>query len=233
VPELVSRGLASDTGTDKTVAGRSCRVYRFYEPPVGPIKPLSTGSARTSSDDLCIDSDGLILSEAWSLDGKLAERRTATQVRLSATVPSVATATEVSGSIPAARVQPDADPSSFIAPPPVPSGFRPSGQAVDFTLPDPQQPKQLAAVSVVWAYVKGPAVITVEAGREEGGQLPWQAGDTVARPVTLKGLGPATTAVRSDGGEVRIDLGSGNWVRVRGNVPVDSLVNYANQLRPL
>ena len=48
--------------------------------------------------------------------------------------------------------------------------------------------------------------------------------------VTLPGLGTATTALRSDGPEVRVPLGAGRWVRVRGTVPLSELVSYARRL---
>src|SRR5260370_707753 len=67
-------------------------------------------------------------------------------------------------------------------------------------------------------------------GSERGGALPCHDGDTVTAPVDLAGLGPATTAVRSDGFELRIDLGGGQWVRVRGTLPLDDLVSYGHRL---
>jgi hypothetical protein len=84
---------------------------------------------------------------------------------------------------------------------------------------------------VVWTYVKGSDVISVEAGSERPGQLPWQPGDTETEPVQLLGLGPAQSAIRSDGAEIRVDLGSGRWVRVHGTIPVAELAEYSNGLR--
>ena len=88
------------------------------------------------------------------------------------------------------------------------------------------------AQTTVWYFVVGPQVITVEAGSERGGVLPWRAGDTVTNSISLAGLGPATTAVRSDGYQLRIDLGGGKWVRVLGTVPLPELVAYGQLLRP-
>ena len=48
--------------------------------------------------------------------------------------------------------------------------------------------------------------------------------------MTLHGLGPATTALRSDGPEVRVDLGGGRWVRVRSALSVADLTAYAQRL---
>ena len=125
---------------------------------------------------------------------------------------------------------PVAQPSTFIAAPPPPSGFAPSGSALDFRFPDPQNPSQTAATSVVWGFTDGPRVITVEAGSEGGGGLPWNAADTNTESVNLHGLGAASIAARSDGFEVRVDLGGGRWVRVRGTVPLDALITYAHRL---
>ena len=79
--------------------------------------------------------------------------------------------------------------------------------------------------------MRGAQVITVEAGAERGGKLPWPQGDTATSAVTLAGLGRAATAVRSDGYQVRVDLGGGHWVRVLGTVPLPELVTYCQGLR--
>jgi hypothetical protein len=87
------------------------------------------------------------------------------------------------------------------------------------------------AFTVVWAFTQGARVISVEAGREAGGALPWHSDETVTRDIELAGLGPAATAVDSHGYELRIDLGGGHWVRVRGTVPLDDLVAFGHHLR--
>src|SRR5439155_22310261 len=111
-----------------------------------------------------------------------------------------------------------------------PAGFHPAGEPATFGLPDPQAPTQIVAATVVWAFVDGPRVITVEAGQERGGTLPWRPGDTVTDGVQVPALGSASTALRSDGPEVRINAGAGRWVRVRGTVPLRVLVAYAREL---
>jgi hypothetical protein len=104
---------------------------------------------------------------------------------------------------------------------------------VTFRLPDPERPSLTVASTVVWAFQDGARAVTVEAGVQRGGRLPWSPTDTVTRPVRLAGLGEGTTALRSDGPEVRIDLGQGRWVRVRGTVTLDSLTAFAAVLRPV
>jgi hypothetical protein len=232
--DLMARKLAADTGQDRTVAGRACRVYRFAEPPSGPVLALTGGA---DHDDLCLDQAGLVLSERWTYHGSVVLERTATAVRTSngdlpagpdPEPPSTAGAAPMAPG--AATVSPDPRPQSFLAPPPAPRRYQPSGPAVDFRLGDPQNPSSTVATSVVWAFAEGPRSITVEAGTGRGGELPWRTDDTVTKPAALRGLGPATSAVRSDGAEVRVDLGGGRWVRVRGTVPVSELVAYAQRL---
>lgn len=227
MPGLVARHMAVAMGT-KTVAGARCGVYRFFEPPAGPIAALG---GPTDHDDLCIDGRGLVRSERWTYHGQVVLTRTATEVDLaprdaSALSTAGASPTPVDPRAPRARSAPEAQ--SFLASPPLPAHFLPAG-VFEFILPDPQQQGQLLDTSVVWAFTRGPDVITVEAGM---GQLPWQAGDTPVRPVRLARLGPAQTALDSDASEVRVDLGGGRWARVRGTVPLTDLVSYANQLGP-
>lgn len=232
--ELASRGLAEDLGTTSTIAGRRCTLYRFAGPPSGAVAPRDHAA---DHDDLCFDAAGLELSESWTYHGAIVLRRTAVRVRTSAEPgadASLPTPPSLAGAIPVGRggatITPDAHPSTFIAPPPTPSGFTPSGTAVDLTFADPQDPAQTVATSVVWAFTRGPRVVTVEAGSERSGGLPWNARDTVARSTHLAGLGAASTVVRSDGFEVRVDLGGGAWVRIRGTVSLDELVAYAQRL---
>ena len=230
---LTKRSLARATGTTRRISSRSCRVYRFAEPPVGPIRPLAGGD--TDHDDLCLARDGLVLSETWTYRGAVVLDRRAVDVRTSVAAialgpspPSTADAAPaVAGT---ATATPEARPTSFLAPPPRPQGFRSAGLPVAFRLPDPRAPHLAAAASVIWAFVDGSRFITVEAGLERAGQLPWRADDTPTTAVHLRGLGPAVTAVRSDGIEVRVGLRGGRWVRVRGSVPIARLTEYAQSL---
>jgi hypothetical protein len=124
----------------------------------------------------------------------------------------------------------DPSPDSFVAPPPAPGGFR-ARTPEHFTLPDPQHPRTVLASSTVWSWVDGAEVLTVEAGTEAQGQLPWKPDDTVTRPVNLTGLGPAQTALRSDGPEVRVVVSGRGWVRVRGTGRLADVVRFADKLR--
>jgi hypothetical protein len=224
--DLAARHLASSTGTTLHVAGRRCRVVRFLEPPVGAVKPLH-GS---DHDDLCLDHSGLVLSERWTLSGKLAFVRTATRVLLRpiADPLSKAGATPVPGATAAPAATQGTDPSAPVRTPPTPAGYQLARSDV-FTLPPPSGSGVLAH-STIWAYTSGADVITVEAGVEQGGQYPWDDQPTVTSSIKLRGLGPATTALRSDGPEIRVAFGNGRWVRIRGTVALAQLVSYAQTL---
>jgi hypothetical protein len=232
MPEAISRGLVQDGHVSHRIAGRQCAVYRVADPPSGPLRPLDTA---VGHDDLCISSDGLVLSETWTYHGSIVEQRTAVSVFVGESwPPSLPQPGSTSAAGPAstagAVVTTDRSPDTFIAPPPTPPGFSSAGEPVSLRLPDPAQPGANLAATVVWAFDDGARVITVEAGLQRDELLPWSPGDTVSRTVRLAGLGEATTALRSDGPEVRIDLGEGRWVRVRGTVSLASLTAFASRL---
>jgi hypothetical protein len=233
MPEAISRGLAQDQHAVRRIAGRQCAVYRVADPASGPLHPLD---AAVGHDDLCISREGLVLSETWTYHGKVVEQRTAVSVSLDRAWPRSlprpgSTSDAGSPDSAGAVVRADPRPATFIASPSAPAGFRAAGEPVSFRLPDSEHPALTVASTVVWAFQDGVRVITVEAGVQRGGRLPWSPTDTMTRTVRLAGLGEATTALRSDGPEVRIDLGQGRWVRVRGTVTLPSLTAFAEQLR--
>jgi hypothetical protein len=227
VDELVDRKQARLVSS-ATVAGLRCTVYRFVEPPVGPIKAL-TG---TDHDDLCLTPDGLVLREEWTLDGRVVLRRTAVEVTHSPK--GLRRAFDVRDAAPAPPSGPVATVaaarSSFLPDPKPPSGFR-LARRDSFALRQPSDAGPVTLyTSTVWAFTRGSEVVTVEAGDSRAsGQLPWLPSD-VSRPVGLP-LGRAESVMRNDGTELRVDLGGARWVRVRGTVPLAALVRYATTLR--
>lgn len=230
LPELEARGLVRPQGRTLTVAGRSCQVYRFSGPPSGAVGPFS-GS---DHDDICLDGAGIELGEDWTYHGRLVLDRRAVAVEVGPVPDPVPASTlQAAGRVrPGAGApvaEPDPSASTFLPTPPVPDGFRPAG-VERFAEPDPQNPRVILATSVVWAFALGSDVVTVEAGQNAPGQLPWDSESTITRAVTFVRLGPATTAIRSDGAEIRVDLGGGRWLRVRGTVAVSGLVAYADKL---
>lgn len=227
MPDLESRGLAASLGSTETVDGRACSLYRFAEPPSGPVAPLS----KTGHDDLCIDSEGLILDDVWTLKGRVVQSRRAVQVTVGPVrSPFEPTSSTLSSSA-VATAEPDPGARTFLPTPSPPPGF----EAIvpeNLIEPDPQGSGALVAAEVIWAFTKGPNVISVEAGNSAPGQLPWSGTSTVTRPLTLTGLGPARSAIDSDGAEIRVSLGDGQWVRISGTVPLSGLTRYADTLKP-
>jgi hypothetical protein len=68
--------LAVQVGTD-SVLGRSCELWRSKAPlDAEPITPATSDSSTTS----CVDADGRLLREVWTLHGRVASTRTATRV---------------------------------------------------------------------------------------------------------------------------------------------------------
>lgn len=232
LPDALARGVAVDQHESRQVAGMRCAVYRLADPPSGPLHQLDMS---VGHDDMCLAGNGLVLSEAWTYHGSVVEQRTAVTVAIGSWQAGIprpgSTASATYGRSAGAVVTPDAHPVSFLATPAPPTGFRAAMSPVDFRLPDSSHPTQMVASTVVWSFVRDASVVTVEAGRERGGVLPWSAADSPTRPVKLAGLGAASTALRSDGPEVRVDLGDGRWVRVRGTVPLTTLVKYAGALQ--
>jgi hypothetical protein len=233
--DLIDRGLAADLHRTDRIAGRSCSLLRLKAPVSGPIAPLSSDG---DHDDICLDGSGLVMSETWTLRGQVVLVRTATQVWTGAAsvaaglpaVPSVEAASPASAA--AATVTLATAPSKDLLSPMAPSGYSVLLPAQAFRLPDSGSPGGVVATSLVWSFARGPAVITVEAGRGRSGALPWHRGDTLTKPVHLSVLGDAVSALRSDGPEIRVVLANGDWVRVRGTVPLPELTAFADRLRP-
>lgn len=235
LPELVSRGVAEDLHRTDRIAGHDCRLYRLAEPASGPVAALDPAQGH---DDVCIAGDGLVVAETWTYHGRVVLERTADLVAADAPWPASvprppAVPPGLIGASAAAATVARA-PAGFqavIPPPAAPAGFTANPGAYVFRLPDPQQPRQIVAQTTIWVFTRGRVDITVEAGAQRGGVLPWSRTDTVTAPLRLAAGRPATTALRSDGPEVRIDLGQGQWVRVRGTVPLTTLSEFAASLR--
>lgn len=234
---VLARGLAQDRHVTRNLVGRSCRILRLAEPPSGAIHRFDPTIA--DHDDLCLTPSGIVLAETWTYHGHVVLRRSAVAVRESSTDSTAAIAEpappDTRGATPpaaaAAIITTDQTLNSALATPGPPAGFRPWAPAVRLRVPDPQVPTSTIATSVIWTFVDGARVVTVEAGQTRGGRAPWSDGDTVTAPVALRGLGRASSALRSDGAEIRVNLGVRGWVRIRGTVAIDKLVAYANSLR--
>jgi hypothetical protein len=226
--DLTASAVAKRLGA-RTVAGHRCVVFRFAEPPVGPLKRLGP----SDHDDLCLTPDDIVLAEDWTLKGKRVLSRLALSVDRH---PAALTERlEPRGAAPAPPGGPTATPTSepsFLAEPPTPAGFAlVRRDRLVFRQPDPGTGTSVSLYeSTVWACQLDADLVTVEAGQSaEPGRMPWDAGDP-AQPVDLQ-LGHAASVLRSDGVEVRIALNPTRWVRVRGTIPLAQLLPFARQLR--
>lgn len=74
--DLVRLDLARKTPTVRTIAGRSCVVYRFGS----PLGDVFKAPSQSEYADDCIDADGLLLAERWYFKGKLLRDTEATHV---------------------------------------------------------------------------------------------------------------------------------------------------------
>jgi hypothetical protein len=224
--ELRDRGLAQLVGRS-SVAGAPCQVARLGEPPVGPIGPPNG----TGHDDICIDRSGIVLQEMWTYHGVAVLQRRAVEVRVGLPDPAIQGAPSASSAkpsrAPAILIVSPAQAPSYLAVPPRPVGFT-VDPVVATAAYDPTDPTHVTDTSTIWAFSVGGAVLTVEAGQ---GQLPWRAGDAHAGLLNLNALGTASSALRSDGPEIRFQLDQGRWIRVRGTVPPQRLALYASELR--
>ncbi|HUE58234.1 MAG TPA: hypothetical protein VMO88_01495 [Acidimicrobiales bacterium] len=224
--ELKARGLAHAIGRS-AVAGESCTVFRLAEPPVGPIA-APNGSGH---DDMCINRSGLVLREDWTYQGALVLQRSAVEERVGTADPAVTgppselSAREAQVPTLLRLLQPTAQ--SFLANPPAPAGFA-APPAVATVAYSPSDPTQVTDTSMIWSFVSDGKLITVEAGQ---GTVPWAPAGTPTQTLALGGLGAATSALRSDGPEIRVQLGGARWVRVRGTVPLEVLAAYASGLK--
>lgn len=230
VDEAVQRRLARRMEEGRSVLGRSCRVYRTAEPPTGPLQPLRADDHA----DVCIDVDGLLLWEEWVLDRSVVRVREAVEVdvrparaKLDGAL-STRDAMALEPGLTAVRLAgPGAALPAFLPTPPTPRGFGLAGVVgiiVPLALANPDAPAEAVLyTSKAWVFARGPDVISIEAG---SGGLGWSTRDASAA-VHLAGLGPARSVIGVDGAELRVDLGTGRWVRIRGTMSASRLAAYA------
>lgn len=238
IDDAVDRGLARRLGR-RSVLDRSCTTYRLAGPPTGPLQALEGGD----HDDVCIDDAGLLLHEAWTLDGRVVLVRTAVELDLDPPADVLRRALSTAGAEPAAAelavprvevVPPEQAVDSFLAAPPTPSGFTPAlvlHHAVPAAVLDPSALDRAAIAyrAAAWVFTRGPDLLTVEAIDGPPGRPPWPADPSV--PVRVEQLGPAESVLGPDGAELRVEVGEGRWVRVRGTLPLADVADYADGVR--
>ena len=225
----------------RTVAGRSCQVFRAGGPPAaGVLEPYKAGSS--SFTEFCLDRDGIVLETVTTSKGAVVRREVAVSAVTDPRDALPDTLFDTSGSAPPADqgggsvrpVDPNSKPPGtwweLDAPP---DGFTQRGR---FAVVPPQpenftDPTRFAArqAGVVDVFVRGPDMLVVDRGGTAGGVAPF-APEPSARPVDLGALGRGDLIVGLAFNEVRIAFRNGHYVRLIGTVPADVLVATARQM---
>ena len=227
----------------RRVAGRECQVFRAGSSlQAGVLTPYEPGSQTFA--DVCIDAEGLLLEEVWTLDGKRVQRRVAADVRTDVTLDDdlftmPAGAREIGaadGGGSARLMDPGTRPPGAFWELPadqVPSGFELHSRWAVVAprldvLRDPTRPQESSnSISTVTVYVRGADVLMIDQGAVTGtGKLPESE---TARGVDLGGLGQGFTITDFRMNEVRAQSGP-DFVRVSGTVPLPMLVEAARAL---
>lgn len=237
---MEENGLAEFRHEGREIAGRDCQVWRLG----GPIDVGRTDApTETDHADVCVDEAGLVLQETWVVDGTTLRRRTAQEVDLSPDLDD--DRFEIGGEPTAPRdggggfgqvTDESRAPgvTSWELPDP-PDGFEHEGRYA-FSPPnveDDTSPVPLPRVGVILdVYLDGPDLLVVENGGVSSGD---QAFGTAQGSISvdLGDLGEGELLVGLWENAVRIDLGEGRFVRVRGTLTVDDLLAVARALEPV
>jgi hypothetical protein len=228
LPELERLGLAEPRGS-ATVAGRACRRFRFGGPVTDPFRPPSGEEYA----DACLDTDGLVLTEHWYLDGKLIRRTEAETVAvtppgdeafdLGGGTPVVASAMNVT-TLPTDRL-PDTGRPYWTAIPPPPGFVLLARYRATTTDPGSGLPLPGGEVSAD-AYRAGPDVVWVEHRSALDVEPPDDTGERVAAGP----LGDGWLWFTPQGPQVRVSTGD-QVVVVRGTVGPAELLTFARSVR--
>ena len=224
----------------RRVAKRECQVYRTASTFGG------TTFADAASDhdyvDVCVDSDGLLLEQLETFEGRILRQRVALEVSTDvevedsdlSTLPREQTipANEGGGSI--RRVDPASRPvGPFLDVVTPPAGFERLGR-YEVIPPQPEIAKPETRGHVVAAmsdvFVRGSDVIVVERGARLDTGPPWDEDERFPDIDLGPTIGTGEFLAGVTGGEVRALLGSGRFVRVYGTVPLDVLIGVARSL---
>lgn len=230
----------------RRVGGRICQVFRAGSSlQAGLLTPYEPGAR--SFADVCVDAEGMVLEEVWTIDGKRVQRRLAVEV---ATGDEVEIATDETFAIPAdvetiptaqgggsaRRVAKDSRPPGAFRVLPddqIPDGFEFTDRwavvapRLDIMRDPTRTGEPSSTSSLIDVFVRGADVIMIDRGATTGdGKLPEAA---VSRPVDLGALGQGEAITDFRMNEVRSTSGR-DFVRVQGTVPIPILVEVAQAL---
>jgi hypothetical protein len=219
----------------RRVLGRTCQVVRS-------ATALATGDLRlpTGPDDhadTCVDARGLVLEEVLVSEGDVLLRRIATEVEIEPDLDDVSfevgepTLEVDEGGGFVAETEPGSRVPGRFFEPQDPDGFGRHGrfavvppQAENFTEVD-RLPQRLTYVSDVW--VDGPDVVVLDQGGTVGNVDAFPALQGVDVDVA-PGRGVLTYG--AGGPAVIVDLGEGRFLRARGTVAPDLLIELLDGL---
>jgi len=239
VLEDAIRDGALQVGERRQVAGRVCQVYRAGGPVNdGTIVPFDDESQTYA--DVCIDSAGLVLEEVWVSDGDRLRRRVALSVTEDASPDPGLFRLADAEIIPVEqgggrlrRLEPTSRTKGEFWEMDAPDGFEHDGR---FVVVPPQvesfgsaerRPERIALVTDVWT--RGIDVVVFDRGGSLGGAPVYEPG----AGEVIGGLGEAGDGeliVELRMSEVRVLLATGGFLRVRGTLPADALVELARTL---
>jgi len=231
LPILRRLGLARPRGS-ATVAGRTCRRWRFGAPVTDTFKaPTATEYA-----DACIDADGLVLAEDWHLDGRRIRR---TEAETVVTTPPGDEALSLGGRPVVSSAAVGVTTLPLDAPPPVPGSWWVASPAPDAfhrivryrsTTVEPGTGVPLAGTEFTAdAYVAGSEAVWVE----QRSGVPVQPPKGTGEAVRAGPLGAGWLWLTPQGPQVRVGGGDGPVTVVRGTVSPERLLAFTRSLKPV
>ncbi len=222
----------------RRVEGRECRVYRTGGPVgAGDTPPYDPDAPEYA--DICVDRSGFLLEELWVSEGRALRRKLAVRIEPGEEIPP--SLLEHTGTpIPAAQgggsvreVEADSYPpgrSWFTRE--VPSRFEQVGRyAVVPAQPELVEEENRARrrASVVDVWQRGIDLLVVDQGGTIGG-IDIFPRNPNAEEVEVDGFGEAEAIPGFRMNEIRILLERGRWIRIRGTLGFDELLQVANGL---
>jgi hypothetical protein len=225
----------------REVFGRECQVYRTGDTTLaGDIVPHDPDSDEYA--DVCVDSSGIVLEEAWVRGGELLRRRVAVELEIGASIEESLleiTIGDTPGINPGAieRIpdeDPEVGPPLWTLPEP-PEGFESLGRygvvLSDQALPQDASSFPLqAATSITDVYVRGPDLLVID--QDPSLEPLAELEDRPIRQVDLGDLEGGQLIIDARSNEVRARTPEGSFVRVYGTLPPDEIIALALQLRP-
>jgi hypothetical protein len=230
--------LGPADGEVREVAGRACQVHHFGAP------ILAGRIIDGDTTDTCIDADGIVLEEVVTAEDEITSRWLATDVDTEPVVDDadfviagaeVVPAAEGGGSV--QEVEPDSmPPGTFYVLDAPPAGFTHRGRYAvvppQDARPDDEKTRARVIAGVADVYERGIDVVVVEQGGTLGQVAPFGAEPdkpTIDSFDNVPGVADAGPTIH--GGEVRVLVPPGRYVKVSGTLPIDDLIAITKRLQ--